>query len=315
MKKRIHVVVNPASGRDRPPLEALADVLRREEVAWDISISKDGNDAARLARQAAEDGADVVAAYGGDGMAACVAGGLLGTGKHLAVLGGGTANVLATELGLPSSAEEACALACGRGSATAVLDVIALGADKAEKTRPVLLQAGMGLHARAVARAQRQQKKRMGRLVYVLGTLRQLVPPQRTRFHLSLDGGPPMEHEGVACLICNSGHTGSGALHLAPSISMRDALLDVLLIKHADFETALSLLRKALSSSSPAPPHFEHWQARRVRVETPEPQPVQGDGNIIAQTPVTARLVPSALPVVVPEQASVLRPAVLSRAA
>ena len=305
-QRRIHLVVNPASGQWRTPLETLTNVLRRADVCWDVSIAKHADDASRSAREAAQAGADVVAAYGGDGTAASVASGLLGTGKRLALLGGGTANVLTTELGLPDTPAEACALACGQDSATGVLDVIAIKEDGQDDARHVLLQAGLGLHARVIEDMQRRRKKTLGRLAYVLSILRQIVRPETIRFHLTIDG-VSLEREGVACLICNSGRLGSGMLQWAPSINARDGWLDVLLFERADVATALRVFHSALSGRPPEARHVEHWQARRVHVETPTTQPVQGDGNIIAQTPLTARLLPGALPVVVPEEAQIVK--------
>ena len=69
-------------------------------MTWEVSVAQPDDDLPALTRDAVQDGADVVAAYGGDGTVSGVAEGLLGTGVPLAVLPGGTANVLSAELGL-----------------------------------------------------------------------------------------------------------------------------------------------------------------------------------------------------------------------
>ncbi len=90
--KRVHVIVNPASGRDQPILHVLNSVFHPANVDWDIYVTKAAGDARRLAAEAVQAGADAVAVYGGDGTVAEVAAGLLGSEMPLAILPGGTTN-------------------------------------------------------------------------------------------------------------------------------------------------------------------------------------------------------------------------------
>ena len=38
--KKIHVVINPASGKDEPVLNVINDVFHQYEVDWSISVTK-----------------------------------------------------------------------------------------------------------------------------------------------------------------------------------------------------------------------------------------------------------------------------------
>lgn len=71
--------------------------------AWPL----DAGDAQRTATTAADDGFDVVAAMGGDGVVHHVANGLIGRDTALGVIPSGTTNVLARILGLPAKPERA----------------------------------------------------------------------------------------------------------------------------------------------------------------------------------------------------------------
>ena len=51
--KNIHVVINPAAGRDEPILNVLNDVFQPVGVEWDVSITHKFGDATRLAKEAA----------------------------------------------------------------------------------------------------------------------------------------------------------------------------------------------------------------------------------------------------------------------
>src|SRR6478752_6280044 len=100
--RKIHVVINPVAGQDTPILNVVNRVFQESDVEWDVSITKKSGDALKQTRQAVKDGADVVAAYGGDGTVAEVASGLVRTKTLLAILPGGTANVMSIELGIPT---------------------------------------------------------------------------------------------------------------------------------------------------------------------------------------------------------------------
>ena len=111
-RRRVHVVINPAAGQDEPILNTLNRVFKEAEIDWDISLTKQAGDARQQAQTAAQSGVDIVAVYGGDGTVAEVASGLLGTSIPLAILPGGTANVLSVELGIPATLALACQLIC-----------------------------------------------------------------------------------------------------------------------------------------------------------------------------------------------------------
>src|SRR5579859_5577907 len=110
--RQIHVIINPISGRPQPVLYTLNSVFRQAGVKWDVSVTHESGDARRAACKAAAEGADVVAVYGGDGTVLEAATGLLETNTPLAILPGGTANVLSIELGIPYDLAAAARIAC-----------------------------------------------------------------------------------------------------------------------------------------------------------------------------------------------------------
>ena len=81
--RRVHVVINPASGKDEPILNVLNDVFRQHGVTWDVSVTHGYGDAAAQARAAIADGVDLVAGYGGDGTQHEIANAVLGAAADL----------------------------------------------------------------------------------------------------------------------------------------------------------------------------------------------------------------------------------------
>ena len=116
--RRVHVVINPASGKDEPILNVLNDVFRQHGVDWDISLTHKYGDATAQARAAIADGVDLVAGYGGDGTqheianAVLVAQARTGRTTPMGILPGGTGNGFAREMGVPGTLREAVTVLC-----------------------------------------------------------------------------------------------------------------------------------------------------------------------------------------------------------
>lgn len=300
--KRLHIIVNPASGQDRPVLSILNDVFHPSGIDWEVMVTKEAGDARRYAQAAIEAGVDAVGVYGGDGTVMEVASALVNTPMPLAIFPGGTANVMSVELGVPSDPAEAFALVSGGPNTIRTIDVGQYG----EHT--FLTRLGMGLESNVIENTAREQKDRMGWLAYALNTLRELRDPKVSRYRLTLDG-EVIETEGLTCVIANSGIIspnsgipGRGVLSFAPGISVSDGVLDVVVVRSADLGSLLAVAASMMAGNENAEPLL-HWRARVATVEADPPQTVQLDGEILDQTPVQAHIVPNALRVIVPPAA------------
>ena len=104
--KKIHLIVNPTSGQPKPILHIVNDVLHKHDLDWNVSVTHKDGHGARLAQEAVQAGADLVAAYGGDGTVKDVINGLMAGDVPLAILPGGTGNALAHELNIPRDLEK-----------------------------------------------------------------------------------------------------------------------------------------------------------------------------------------------------------------
>jgi len=128
-------------------------------------------EAGELARRAAASGADLVLVAGGDGTINEALQGVAGSETAFAVLPGGTANVLATELGLPRDPEEAAAVL-----PQWMPERISAGLLRPPEGRPryFLMMAGVGLDAHVVATVDLELKKKIGKLAYWISGFGQL---------------------------------------------------------------------------------------------------------------------------------------------
>lgn len=300
MSKRIHVIINPAAGQDRPVLGILNRVFHPAGVDWDVFVTKKEGDARRYAREAVEAGVDIVAVYGGDGTVMEVASGLIGSDTPLAIFPGGTANVMSVELGISSDLAEACALVCSDEHETVEIDM-----GQVSEEQNFILRVGIGFEAEMVEGADRTLKDRVGSLAYALAGLQALRDPTVSRYRLTIDG-EPIESEGISCLICNSGNVGKAGFALSPRVSVRDGLLDVFVLRKAEIPSLLAVARHVVSGDEAHWRDLQHWQGHEVSVEADPPQEVQADGEALGTTPVFARVKPASVRVIVPRGASVL---------
>jgi diacylglycerol kinase (ATP) len=299
MAKRIHVIINPAAGQERPVLAVLNRAFHPAGVDWDVFVTKQAGDARRYAEQALAAGVDAVAVYGGDGTVMEVATALIGSEMPLAIFPGGTANVISVELGIPSDLAEACALICDEQSVVRPIDVGQIG------EQYFLIRLGMGFEAQMVAGAHRPLKDRFGPLAYAVSAMQALAEPAIAHYRLTLDG-QELDVEGMTCMIANAGSFGALPLSLAPTIDVGDGLLDVVVVSRADLPGLLAVAASIVAGNEAAEP-LQHWRAREIAVVAEPAQTVQVDGEVWGETPIAVRVVPQAVRVLVPRTAVPLR--------
>ncbi|MCJ7536394.1 MAG: diacylglycerol kinase family lipid kinase [Anaerolineales bacterium] len=287
MTRKIQVVVNPGSGQPKPILHTLNQVFRPAGVEWDISITQESGDAERFAREAVEAQVDVVAAFGGDGTVMEVARGVMGSQVPLAILPGGTANLLSVELGIPKDLTKAAEIAASTDSAIKSIDVGEIGGTY------FLLRVGLGIAAQKVEFADREMKDRYGIMAYSIAALKAMKDAKQVKYTFNLDG-KEFEEEGITCLIDNAGNFGVSGFSASKNISMFDGLLDVILVRDRSFRSFVAI-GKSVASSSPTQDTVHHWQAKEIQISTDPPQSIQVDGEIGWETPVSIKVVPGAV--------------------
>lgn len=291
--KRAFVIINPASGKNETILNTINSVFRASGLDWDIAITKRSGDASRLAQQAAASGnVDVVAVYGGDGSVMEAAAGLIGSDIPLAILPGGTNNVMSVELGVPNDLADAAALISSAPARIRPVDMGQLDDNL------FILRVGIGYEAVINETADREMKDRYGGFAYSLAGLKALKDPPIARYKLTLDGHVE-ELDGLWVMIANSASLGAPNLNLVQDIDVGDGFLDVIVVRHRDLDSLLSVMNSVAGVDKKAEP-LPHWQVREVLVEADPPMAVTGDGEIWSPTPLAASVIPHAVNILVP---------------
>jgi YegS/Rv2252/BmrU family lipid kinase len=290
--RRVLVILNPGSGggaaaEAEGPVRA---ALQKVGALAEVRHTGDADDARIWARAAADEGFDVVLAFGGDGTANEVAHGLLDAGARaeLGVLPVGTGNGLARVLDLPIDPEKAvAALAAGR---TVALDVV-------EVLNPegiALLFVGAGLDADVNRDADSKAKARFGFLAYVWAVLGRLPRLRGHRVTLTLDGETRRVNAHTVTLI-NAGRIDLSGVPVGPDVDPHDGRVDVAVLRSPDLWRAAAAVARLVTRAG-SRRQFE--RAREVRVEADPPLPVHFDGDVVGTTPLVARVLPGALRVI-----------------
>jgi YegS/Rv2252/BmrU family lipid kinase len=284
--QRIHVVINPASGKGEPVLKYLADVCREHDVDWDISITRAYGDATQQARDALAQGVDLVVGSGGDGTQHEIANAVMGSGKPMGILPGGTGNGFATEMGIPKDYRKAVEVLCTSPKVRHV-DVMRVG-DQYGIQR---LYAGI----EPEQQVSREQKNRYGTLAYAMMTKKQMQASVDAPITLTIDG-QRIETHGLKCYVVNSGRGGMGSID--KDFSVDDGILDVFVLSQNPM-SLLAATERLLQVPSPWGRMY-YWRGRDIRVECEPSKALWVDGEAAGRTPVDVSVIAGGLGVVVP---------------
>lgn len=295
---RVVVVLNPASGRGtgrraRPLLEsALRQAFEAAPNApsWEIRETTAPGSGTEIARRAAEEGAIIVAAAGGDGTYGEIVNGLVGTNACLGILPMGTGNDFARALGLAGDLNLAArtlvegephAIDLGRADGRCFINV-----------------AGCGFDAAVAMRVNRGFRWLRGTAAYVAAVLQSLAAYRAAEMRLTIDG-EQMNLRAMLCCVANTQSYGGG-MRIAPAARIDDGLLDVCVLREAGILEFLRAFPRVFKGTHVNHPKFFTRAASRITIESEVPLPVLIDGDVTHSTPITFEVVPSAIKVMMP---------------
>ena len=284
------IVANPISGRGlgRRAAEELSTGLRQRGIPCEVHLTGGRGDAFEKLRTM-EQPADLVVAVGGDGTVREVLDGLVDPSTHVGLLPIGTANVLATELGLPRDVHHALDILIG-GRAMEI-DVLRVNGTLAT------FVVGVGIDALTVRELERRRRGPIRKSHYLPAALRALRGYHPPELAVELDGSVV---EGTFGFVLVSNTTGYGAvLHLSPDARMDDGELEVYLFPKGTKRELLGAFVRGVVGHLPAGA-VRMERARSIRIRSREEVPYQVDGDLGGVTPVEVALAPNRYTVLVP---------------
>jgi YegS/Rv2252/BmrU family lipid kinase len=289
--RRLALIVNPVAGGGRPA-RALPQVqaeLRTLGLEQRFEYTKSLSHAGELALEAAANG-EVAVAFGGDGLIGAVAGALKWSDGVVGILPGGRGNDLCRVLGIPLKPVAACSVL-----ASGVVHALDLGEADGRTFAGI---ASCGFDS-VVNRIANETTVVRGSPVYAYALLRALPAWRAAGFSVAIDGEAPRRFEGYSVAAANSRQFGGG-MRLAPDASLTDGLLDVVIIEDMPKHRFLRLAPTVFSGRHLRYHEVDVIRGREVRIDATEPFTLYADGEAIAELPVTIRVLPAAVRMIVP---------------
>lgn len=273
-------------------MSALINRMRGEGLELVNAPTEGAGHATEIVRAFLGKGVEIVAVCGGDGTISEVACGLVGSEVPLAVLPGGTSNVLARELGIPLRIDSAAELLrTGRPRRLRVL---------CANGRPFLLWAGIGFDARIMARVPRRWKRSLGRTGIFFTSAAQLARYEFPRLEATVDGAV---FDATFAVVCHA-RRYAGDWIIAPEASVESEEMHVVLFSgtsRVDLVDLFWQIRRGRSGHL-LRPHVTIVRGRDVSIRSLERYAVEShvDGDTVLETPITCRALPETVTVLVP---------------
>jgi YegS/Rv2252/BmrU family lipid kinase len=274
-------------------LDELREVLAQSGVPdplwFEVPKSKK---APKQVRRALKQGVDLVFVWGGDGMVQRGIDVLAGTDAAIAILPAGTANLLATNLGVPK--DLVAAVQVGLHGARKKIDVGVVNDEH------FAVMAGAGFDALMIRDADRGLKDRAGRLAYVFSGAKNLRA-SRTRLRVRVDGEPWFDGQASCVLVGNVGKI-LGGVTAFENARPDDGRLELGVVTADGIWQWTRALARTASGHADRSPFVQTVSGRRFDIRMRDAVPYELDGG---DRPAVKRLKvtvdPGAITVCVPD--------------
>ncbi len=289
MSRRVGVVVNP----ERPELgDEIVHLLRGHGCVVTVAEPDAPDDLAAAIDSLVAGGIEILAAVGGDGTQRTAAARLLGTDVALAVVPGGTVNLLAQVIGTADIESTARAAAAGRRRE---IDVGRIDGEA------FVLNASTGWDAAVIERVD-DGAKRFGRLGYTVTGIREWRRSEPRRVTIELEGASWYDEPALTVVVLNVGQRASESLYVAPDARLDDGRLDVVVLRRHSIVGLVKSAWAVLRGTEAPRQDVVRAQAAEIVIEWDREMAVQCDGDERGQARRTSYKVdPVPLHVVVPD--------------
>lgn len=290
MKKKILFIVNPISGTGDKlgHYKTIRQLIDRDRFEFSVCHTKYAGHAEEMARQAVGERFDIVVAVGGDGTVNEVARSVVHSSTALGIIPCGSGNGLARHLDIPLSVSGAM-----RVINQAVVHCLDYGKIDG---RPFFCTCGMGFDA-FISKEFADAGTR-GLRTYVEKALVEGLKYQPQTYSIENEDGT-LHYEAYLIACANASQYGNNAF-IAPQASMKDGLLDVIVMEPFNKIMAPQVAMQMFTKSLPRNSHIKAFTSRKLRITRPEEGPIHCDGDpFMAGKEIEVEIVPACFNVVV----------------
>ena len=299
-RPKTYVVLNPVAGVSEPGnvREKIESALHERDIPFEVyeTTGNKDEDIKQLVRDAVKQGFKLFISAGGDGTLSSVIDGLVGTEIPLVIIPTGTWNALARALDIPLQVDQAVDLLF-QEHRVQTIDAMDVGGNY------FVLSVSAGVGALAMKDVERKDKRRLGKLADLRKAVAELLEFRSYPFEVKIDD-TITRFRAAELMVANTSILGLKALRLDPSIRMDDGKLNVCRIYANTVGEYIKLGWSMFRGEQE-----RNWNvlcveaSNEVEIRSSQHLPVQGDGELIGQLPVTVKIRPKAIRIVTPPHA------------
>lgn len=290
MIKNLYVIVNPYSGIAEDAAGIITQALAKYDFSYKLATVKTPPEAYELARAVDSANYDALAVYGGDGTVIAVYKAIHNKRLPVIILPGGTANVLARELGL-----------------TDINDIIRMVAEDhyviryhdiaLANEKPLVLNLHFGGWADALKQTPSAAKKVVGQLAYYYSAFKVVAQLQSQSYRLTIDNHTITE-QAYAVIIANAGYQNAMGVPLWPKAHGRGQL-QVAIVRRKKFAALARWYIRRLAGAGDQKV-IATFQAKNVTVLGAPAEMIFDDERMSAKFPLEIKPSPAAVMVIAP---------------
>jgi diacylglycerol kinase (ATP) len=300
--RRTVFLVNPAAdngatGRRWPEI---ANRAAATGLTGDALLSERPGQLSELARQAADDGAELLVAVGGDGTVNEVVNGIAGrTGVELAIVPRGTGRDFVRTYGISHRLDDAIRAAVEGRTREIDLGRARFRSWQGETREAYFANIGSAGMSGAIAKRANETSKALGgRASYLWATFAVFAGWRTSEIAVEADG--ESRRSPMHLVVVANGRYFGGGMMITPEADPDDGVFDVLVIGNLTKRDLLLTLPKTYFGRHLPHPKAELLRAATVEIQANEPLPIELDGEQPGTTPVRFEVVPRALRLRVP---------------
>jgi len=232
-----------------------------------------GSAATAATKKALKHGATTVLVCGGDGTVRAAAEAMVGTAARLAILPCGTANLLASGLGLPSTIDD-------------VVDMLVAGGERRIDSatcndRTFNVMAGVGFDVAMLGGAE-DGKERLGMLAYIGSAVREARHRKTFALTVTVDGKRCFSGRSSCLLVGNAGRLKGGVVAF-PGASSTDGLLHVAVVTATGLRQWGTLVTRVLIRRQRWSGQAQFASGAAITVKFEKKQRFELDGGVKSQ--------------------------------
>ena len=310
MTNRWFVIVNPVSGGGKGlgDFPKISHLLRENGIEHDPAFTEHRHHATELAVEAVNRGYRKIIVVGGDGTLNEVVNGLFIQKQCepkeilVGVIAVGTGNDWVRTFGIPRNYTAAIRAIKEGHSFLQDVGKVTYTESKVEHTRYMANVAGLGFDAYVIQIFNHLKLKGYkGKWLYIVSLLKGYISAKPAGATIEVDG-KVIYNKLLFSLAVGICRYNGGGIQQLPRAVANDGLLDLTIIRpvhwwHVIFRAARLFNGKIYSIG-----HVQHAQGKEVKITSAPPMPLETDGELQGETPVTISVVPQAIKVVVTEE-------------